>query len=400
MRVLFVVQRFGSEISGGSETMCRLFASQLSRRNIDVEVLTSCAQSYVDWADVHPPGTSVVEGVTVHRLPVEAPRDPALFGPLDQRTLRSGVIQPVALERQWLGMIGPVLRGLRPWLHERVRSYDLCVFFTYLYTPTTVGLPIAARWRPTIFHPTAHHEPPFYLRALQPVFSAADGFGFLTEEEALLVNRRFSLDRPSVITGIGTDLDAEGDGERFRARFGLGGRPYLLFLGRLDSGKGADELHLFFRWYKRRHETNLALVYIGDPVMPLASDEDIRVLGFVDEQTRRDAIDGCLALVQPSYFESFSMALTEAWAQRRPALVQRHCDVLLGQAMRSAGAIPFGGFEEFEVAVEWLEARDGLRTALGQAGRRYVEERYSWSVVMDRYEAFLQQVLAGGNSRR
>ncbi|MGQ0823988.1 MAG: glycosyltransferase family 4 protein [Actinomycetota bacterium] len=395
MKLLFVVHRYGTDISGGSETMCRQFAEHLVARGHEVDVLTSCARSYVDWANALPPGTTVEGGVTLHRLSVEAPRDPGLFGPLDQRALRSGLSVAPPVERSWLTMIGPCMPDLVPWLTENTSSYDLCVFFTYLYTSTTSGISVAARIRPVVLHPTAHHEPPLYMCAFDSVFASADAFGFLTEEEADLVHERFGLVRPSVITGIGTDLDATGDGQRFRRRFGLGDRPYLLYLGRLDTGKGADELHLFLRWYRKRHNTDLALVYIGDPVMPMPESDDIRILGFLDDQLTRDAIDGCLALAQPSYFESFSMALTEAWAQHKPALVQGHCAVLRGQALRSGGAIPFSSFADFEVALEMLEEDEQLGPALGAAGRRYVERHYRWDAVMERYEELLAGVRSG-----
>ncbi len=399
MKLLFVVHRYGTDISGGSETLCRQFAEKLVERGHEIDVVTSCARSYVDWANAVPAGTSVANGVTLHRFPVEAPRNPGLFGPLDARTLRSHTNVPLSLEHSWLAMIGPTMPNLIPWLTAHTADYDLAIFFTYLYTNTTSGMPVASRIRPVVFHPTAHHEPPIYMRSFDPVFAAADSFGFLTQEEADLVDTRFGLDRPSVITGIGTDLDADGDGRRFRQAFDLGNRPYLLYLGRLDTGKGADELHLFFRWYRKRHDTDLALVYIGDPVMPLPASDDIRVLGFLDDQTTRDAIDGCLALAQPSYFESFSMALTEVWAQHKPALVQGHCAVLKGQALRSGGAIPFHSFAEFEVALERLERDDGLAIALGAAGRRYVEANYGWSTVMERYEGLLAGTLATWSRR-
>ena len=115
--------------------------------------------------------------------------------------------------------------------------------------------------------------------------------------------------------------------------------------------------------------------------------------GAVDEATKEAAIAGCLALVQPSYFESLSMVLLEAWAHRRPALVQGRCDVLVGQARRSGGAIPYTGFAEFEAAVD-LVSSPGLGTELGVAGRPFVEERYGWDDVLSRYERFLDDVVA------
>src|ERR671932_820288 len=64
MHLLFVVQRYGPEVFGGAEDACRQFASRMAVRH-DVEVLTSCAVSYVDWANVYRPGTESLDGVTV-----------------------------------------------------------------------------------------------------------------------------------------------------------------------------------------------------------------------------------------------------------------------------------------------------------------------------------------------
>ena len=118
--------------------------------------------------------------------------------------------------------------------------------------------------------------------------------------------------------------------------------------------------------------------------------DDIVVTGFVDIQTRDDALSGALALAQPSFFESFSMILTEAFAFGRPALVQGRCEVLRGHALRSNAAIPYDSFAEFECALEMLRDDPALADAMGAAGRAYVEREYTWDVVLDRYEALLE----------
>ena len=122
------------------------------------------------------------------------------------------------------------------------------------------------------------------------------------------------------------------------------------------------------------------------------------VTGFVDDGRASNALAGALALVQPSYFESFSMVLTEAWAHRRPALVQGYCAVLDGQARRSGGGLPYRSYAEFEVALERLTEEADLARVLGEAGRRYAERLYAWPVVIDRYERFLARV-AGADSQ-
>jgi glycosyltransferase involved in cell wall biosynthesis len=155
----------------------------------------------------------------------------------------------------------------------------------------------------------------------------------------------------------------------------------------------------YFCAYKRRHPGPLKLVIVGEPVITLPPDDSIIVTGYLSESEKLDAIAGCTAFLQPSYFESFSMALTEAWSQRRPAIVQGRCDVLAGQARRSGGGIPYVGFAEFEAAVDELLTNETLADAMGQNGRDYVEKMYRWDTIMDRYDVLLEQTVDAHNAR-
>jgi glycosyltransferase involved in cell wall biosynthesis len=269
------------------------------------------------------------------------------------------------------------------------------VFFTYLYETTVAGLPVAARTTPTILHPTAHDEPPFGLQLFELALRHANAFACSTEEEARLIRSKLHGRPPISEIGIGVEMDVDGDGAAFRVKHGLGRRPYILYVGRVDPHKGSEELHEFFVTYKRRQPGDLALVIMGEQIRPLPAHPDIIATGYVDDATREGAIAEAVAMVVPSYFESFSMVLTEAWAARKAALVQGWCDVLAGQARRSGGAIPYRGFAEFEVALDAIVSDQTLARALGEAGRRYVEERYRWDDVLDRYERQLRLVMDG-----
>ena len=56
---------------------------------------------------------------------------------------------------------------------------------------------------------------------LTDLYQKALGFHFLTPEEGDLVRRRFGVERESDVVGVGVDLVAQGNGERFRSEFGL-----------------------------------------------------------------------------------------------------------------------------------------------------------------------------------
>jgi glycosyltransferase involved in cell wall biosynthesis len=396
VRLAFVVQRYGADVVGGAERAAREIATRLAARGHDLEVVTSCAVSYVDWADAYPPGVVDDDGVRVHRLPVRTARDPLLFGPLNARVPGGNRQTALHVQRDWLRMQGPELDGLDDWLRARAGDFDAIAFLTYLYWPTVTGLRAVAGVTPTVLHPFAHDEPPFYLSVFESPFHLADGYAFLTEEEEALVRRRFRIVGPSVVTGLGTELEGEpasGAVGALRRRLGLGDRPYLLFVGRVDASKGAVELVDFYGAYRRRHADAPPLVVVGDPVTPLPRTRDVIVAGSVDEATKNAAIAGCAAFLVPSYFESFSIVLIEAWARARPALVQARCDVLVGQARRSGGAIPYRGFAEFEAALERVLGDQGLARSLGEAGRNYVEARYRWDAILDRYEGLLTEVI-------
>ncbi|MDP9402314.1 MAG: glycosyltransferase family 4 protein [Actinomycetota bacterium] len=394
MRLLYVVQRYGEEVAGGAELHCRQFATRMARRGHDVEVVTTRARSYVDWANEYPPGTVEIDGVHVHRLPTARPRHPARFGPLNDRVPWGP--RPIArhLQLTWMREQGPYVPELVPWLAERAgnSAHDVVVFFTYLYWTTWAGLPATAGRVPTVLHPTAHDEPPLSLSLFDATFRLPDALAFSSQEERALVRRRFRIDPPSAVLGIGFDLDVAGDADAFRRTHAIGDAAYVVAVGRVDAAKGADELFDFFAAFKQRHPGPLKLVVVGEPVQTLPPHPDVIITGFVDEATKRGAVEGATVLVQPSYFESFSMVLAEGWVQRRPALVQGHCETLVGHARRSGGAIAYRGYAEFEAALELLTSDAGLARSLGESGRRYVSSHYTWDVVLGRYEELLGQI--------
>ena len=391
MRLLVVTQRYGDMIAGGAEAACRALAERLAVRGHTVEVLTSCATSYQDWANVFPPGTSELNGVRVHRLPVRAPRDPQLFGPLHHRTLWGPPVS-LAVQRDWLRMHGPELPALLSYLERQAASFDVVIFNSYLFAPAGLGAPIAAARAATVAHPAAHDEPALALDIFDPELRHVDAIACYSTEEMDLLRQRLRASQLLVHIGTGIDANLNGDGERFRRRFGLGDRPYLLYLGRLDSAKGADELYRFARASIQRSNLGLALVLVGENVMQLPPADDVVFTGFVDEQTKHDALAGATIFVNPSFFESFSMVLCEAWVQRRPALVQGASTVLAGHVRRSGGGLIYRSFADFDAALHRLLGDPALQAAMGARGHDYVLENFGWPVVIERYEALLAEV--------
>jgi glycosyltransferase involved in cell wall biosynthesis len=190
------------------------------------------------------------------------------------------------------------------------------------------------------------------------------------------------------VAGVGIERPKRIDVEQFRSRCHLTA-PYLLYVGRVDESKGcAAMLENFLRWKQERGAPH-KLLLLGKEVMPIPFHDDIVHLGFVDEEQKWAALNGCDWLIMPSPHESLSMALLEAWAAGRPALVNGQCEVLVRHCQASHGGLWYSNFEEWTAALSTMDEK--TKGILGRQGKAYVEKRYSWARVEARYLEAIKQ---------
>ena len=388
MHLAYVTPRYGAQVIGGAELGVRMFAERLvARFGWQVDVLTTRALDLRTWANELPGGSQMEDGVCVHRFATTEPRHPdfdARSGPL---LARPHVVDPRDAQ-DWIRWQGPH----SPELLDAIASSpaDLVVFYPYLYEPTVVG--IASVRERAVMHPAAHDEPPIRLPVFRDVFAAARGLVFQTYAEAAFVSRLFRLGATAqIILGLGSDPQP-GESAPARAEVGVGDRPYLLAVGRVDDGKGTGVLARYFMEYKNSHPGPLALVLAGPVVHAPPAHPDVIATGVVDEATKWGLLRDAVALVQPSGFEAFSLVLVEAWHAARPVLVNARCFATREHCERSGGGLWFDGYPAFEVSVDRLLAAPNLRQAMGAAGREYVQREFTWPLIIDRYRAFLERV--------
>jgi glycosyltransferase involved in cell wall biosynthesis len=180
---------------------------------------------------------------------------------------------------------------------------------------------------------------------------------------------------------------------------GLGERPYLVSVGRVDDHKGSRLLWSLFAEYKRRRPGPLALAFVGPVATELPAHLDVVVAGVLDEADKADAVGDAVASVSPSALEAFSMVVPEAWAAGVPVLVNARCGATREHCERSGGGLWFGSYPEFEVVVDRLVADPALRRELAGRGRAYLDAHFRWPAITARYARFLGQVAARGKVR-
>jgi glycosyltransferase involved in cell wall biosynthesis len=368
----------------------RGLAEHLAAGGMPAEVLTTCARDHLTWRNVLPPGASTEQGVTVRRFPVQ-PRDERRFGWLHQRVQRGGRL---GLEDQlrWAehSVSSPDL--YRHLVGHRA-AYDLVCFAPYLFGTTLWGVHMVPER--AVLIPCLHDEPFAHLDVVRAVFQACRGFIFNAPPEAQLAEKLYGIgDRPAGVVGLGFDPPPPADPEGFRRRHGLEG-PFLLYLGRKETGKNVPLLIRYMQRYRETHRTDLTLALAGDgPVTVPAGVPGLRDLGYLDRSEKASAYAAATMVCQPSVNESFSIVLMEAWLAGTPVLVHSDCAVTTYHVFRAHGGLAFGDYYEFAEALTLL-LEDGTRRArLGAQGRRYVEAEYGWPAVTARLTATLERLIA------
>ena len=389
MKLACVVQRFGADVTGGSERHCRVIAEHLAAHH-DVTVLTSCAQDYVTWRNVYPSGASRAGPVTVLRFPVARQRNLKRFGDMSQVVFTTES-SPEEQER-WFVENGPEVPQLIDHLREHGAEYDRILFWTYRYYQSFFGLPLVADR--AILVPTAEEDPLIWVDIIDRLFSLPIGYLFLTPEEAELVQARslrplppsavigFGIDPvPAHVTSAqGVDLSAAGISD-----------PFILYLGRIEPNKGCETLFEYFDQYLDSEPAinHVQLVMAGFPNMRIPSHPSIKSLGVVTDAMRETLLARARLLVVPSPFESLSIVLLEAWNQGLPALVNGRCAVLHGQVVRANGGLSYRYPSEFAASLTYLLTHPDVARRLGRQGLAYIEREYRWPHVMRKVEAFL-----------
>jgi glycosyltransferase involved in cell wall biosynthesis len=375
-RVAIVVQRYG-DVGGGAEAHARQVAQHLAP-HWDTTVLTTCAKDHFTWANEFPEGEGRDGEVRVLRFPTARPRAMRAFNQLSKTVFGRG--NDRVAEERWVAEQGPMCPELMRHLEEHRRGYDGFVFFTYLYAPTAFGLPLVADRAMVV--PTAHDEPAFQFDVFADVFERPRVLLCNTPEERDLIARRFPRHAPAKVVGVGVDA-VPGDEARYRARHGVEG-PYLLYVGRVEQGKGVGELLALHR----RLPDAPTLLLAGHASMSI-SQPGVRTLGRIEEQDKWDGLAGALAVVVPSRYESLSLLALEAFAQGTPVLGNGSSEVVAGQLRRSgAGAT----YHDGESLAEGLRQVAAHREAMSAKAREFAKKQ-SWPKVVATYRAELSRIM-------
>ena len=395
-RIAGVLPRYGESLGGGAETLTKALLEQ-AFRNLDciseVEIWTTCALDHRTWENELEAGVSIESGIPVHRFPV-ASRDLNLFLQ-GERSIHDGIRLSVDQQLDWLAN-SVNSHGLYAHIEKEAERFDYIFFAPYLFATSFWGSLI--RPEKSILIPCLHDEPYAYQPVFKALFSKVAGLIFNANAEMELAQQIYnipSIEERSAVVGMGFNEPKSNSKTTDTPRgFDLN-QPFLLYSGRKEQGKNLDLLIQFYSHWRKENSSNscpLVLIGAGDINFLDELPEGVMDLGFVSEEEKTSLFSHATILCQPSVNESFSIVMMEAWQHSCPALVHAQCSVTREHVVGSSGGLYFANQNEFSAVVDRLLADPQMAKNLGEYGKKYVETKYSWSAVLERFETALLKI--------
>jgi glycosyltransferase involved in cell wall biosynthesis len=419
VKFAFVTPRYGADITYGPEHACRLIAEQVCERH-DVDVLTTCARDPGTWKNECSEGADRVRGVLVRRFSVAQTHDRVGFDQLTSRLLARPHTR--ADEMEWVRRLGPWAPGLLDHLKRQHKTYDAIVFFSMCHPTTVHGVAVAPE-RSIVF-PHAQWQPTLRFGLWTDLLSSAKSLGLFCEAEREMLSDYLRVSTSEEPVGIGIDpppqqayprhqqdpadalpvdddlpgepaaaqdqshLDARGT--PFRRRHRLYGT-FALYGGRVEPDNGCEEMLQYFDAYASGNG-DTSLVLMGVKMMKVPEAPYLRLAGVLPDRERMIAYEAAEVTIAPASNDLLAQPLLESFAVGTPVLVSAANPAAVGHCESANAGLYYANAEEFAEAMRRLTASQRLREALGENGRRYIQQHHRWDSVLGRFDRLVARI--------
>jgi glycosyltransferase involved in cell wall biosynthesis len=240
---------------------------------------------------------------------------------------------------------------------------------------------------------------PCILRALRYAFGI---FVCTDVEKNFLVSNGVSPEK-IFVTGVGVDYEvyANGNGVRFRKKYGLGDSFVILFMGRLTRLKGLHDLIKAMDFVLER-APNAKLVIAGTPIgtdnvwrkLMEKHASNIVFVGTILGQEKIDAFAAADVFAVPSIDQAIGTVYLEAWCCGKPVISADTpiMEEIIGHEDKGL-LVRFGDVKGIADAILRLKEDETLRITLGMNGLKHVKIKYGWTTIMETVKRVYSEAL-------
>ncbi|EMO42509.1 glycosyltransferase family 4 protein [Leptospira noguchii] len=429
-KIAVVSPIFSDKVSGGSEKLIFQFVELLAS-DFEITVLTTRSLDYISWKNSIPiqsfqdgskqirfeeRSSSLGGKYKILQFTVEKQRNIDRFNRLSKKILEKPSLQNKENVNYWLLEQGPYVPELIQFIEFKKSEYDIFFFVSYLYYPLVFGLPLVEE--KSIVIPTFHDEAPAYLPIYKKVLTDRSSYSFNTPEELKVFQNILGF-KPNIysITGMNLNFDQWSgfkENSNSNVNFNVSENPktlnlsnqtkssdsnipFLLYVGRVDQGKGFLEMvEWFLEWKKKSyfpHTLKIAGKIVSKISKKILENQNVEFLGFVEENTKLNLIENCSCLINSSPLESFSIVLMEAWLKEKPVLVNARSDVLKGHCIRSNGGLFYSDRKSFFATLNFILDHPIESIEMGKNGKKYVEQNFNPKIVKEKLIRLIEKTI-------
>jgi glycosyltransferase involved in cell wall biosynthesis len=405
-RVVFVAQTYLPAVDG-TAVLIQNLAERFAADGDDVHVLTTNALSPTGFRTARKgrltaPPLEKIHGVSVHRLTTRwwsSAMCRPIHGLIGRASARAG---------EYLGdaYLGPTMRGLGATLARLEPGVIYTSSFPYRHVHDVVA------WGertgvPVVVHGAIHPEDSwaFVRRSVARTCRRAARYAANTEYEARYVQGLGVAPERIAVVGAGTDPDrltgaAEPGSDREDTS-----EPYILYFGHLAARKGLDTFIAALPSIWSRHPTARVVIAgkttddterLHDAAVQISAGHDMSWLPDVSEPRKAALMAASSMVVYPSRAESLGLVFLEAWSFGVPVI---GCSAGAVTDVIDDGVtgllVSTDDHRALADGVVRLIDDPGAARRMGDAGRRLVHERYTWTAVARRAREAIDSAVRG-----
>jgi glycosyltransferase involved in cell wall biosynthesis len=273
-----------------------------------------------------------------------------------------------------------------------------------------VARPRHLRRTPRVAIPVLHIEREWAHNPMLPrMFSDCDGVIVCTDAERDFIEARGGNNIAVAGCGVDASRFERRDGAAIRARYNIGDRTVVGFVGRQDPLTGVPTLiEAMHTVWKHAPDTVLFMAGqsahrdqpVKDALAALSPSNRAKVIlhdDFADAELP-SIMDACDLLALPSVEESFGLVMIEAWVCKKPVIgadiASTRCIIDIG--VDGLTVRPFDAADLAAKILELVTDRE-KRERFGERGREKVLSRYTWDRVTDAWEASFRKAAAASS---
>lgn len=320
MRIVFATHAYAPAV-GGAERYAQGLAEAMASAGHDVHVLTpnrDTAEAFYEYGHAEAGAErELVNGVSVHRIPLDAPRSwkpggARSFRPIPQARARAMWERYATRLEQRIDVLAP----------------DATVALPHAFPNVSPAL--TARLRGVgVYAPLLHEEDPAWrVEPITDLVARSDVvIAMTTWERDRLIDVYGARSEGTCVAPPSVDAPDASSVIPF-----VSDTPYVLSVGRRTASK---ELLTTARAVSELHSSGIPVRFIvAGPCLDLDLDRELRsfapslqIAGEVSDHVKWRLIRGAVASVSMSAAESYGIATLEAWAMGRPPIARRVASV-------------------------------------------------------------------------